>query len=64
MEPALKKLLMKLRQPIHVSYIAEHILKKDVYQTMEIIGELMEDGEVIESKYGKGYYILNNGVEK
>lgn len=63
MEPTLKTLLMKLRQPIHVSYIAEHILKKDTYQTMEIIGELIEQGEVIESKYGKGYYRLNNGAE-
>ena len=54
---------MKLRQPIHVSYIAEQILKKDTYQTMEIIGELIEQGEVIESKYGKGYYRLNNGAE-
>lgn len=51
-------ILQKLRQPVHISYIAERIVQKDIFKTQEIINEFVEDGLVVESEYGKGYYML------
>jgi len=51
-------ILQKLRQPVHISYIAERIVQKDIFETQEIINEFVEDGLVVESEYGKGYYML------
>ena len=53
-----KFILQKLRQPVHISYIAERIVQKDIFKTQEIINEFVEDGLVVESEYGKGYYML------
>ncbi len=51
-------ILQKLRQPVHISYIAERIVQKDIFETQEIINEFVEDGLVVESEYGKGYNML------
>ena len=53
-----KTLLSKLRQPVHISYIAEQIVNKSIFETQEIINDFVEEGLVVESEYGKGYYML------
>ena len=50
-------LLSKLRQPIHVSYICEHILKTNVDVCKEKITKLEKDGLIKMSEYGKDYYV-------
>jgi hypothetical protein len=61
MDDQQRKLLMsKLRQPIHVSYISQYILKEDLNKTKEIINSLIEDGILEESKYAKEYYVVKN----
>ena len=54
------KLLAKLRLPIHVTYISNHILKTSMNETEKLIGEMVEEGLIEESKYGKGYYVVKN----
>ena len=51
-------ILQKLRQPVHISYIAEQIVNKSIFETQEIINNFVEEGLVVESEYGKGYYML------
>jgi hypothetical protein len=56
----IKKLLDKLRRPVHVSYISKHLLRTPMDETEKFIQELVEKGLVEESKYGKGYYVIKN----
>jgi hypothetical protein len=59
MEEKLKKTLLgKLRQPIHIEYISNYIVKKSMEETMNIIDKLIEDGVIEESKYAKNYYVV------
>jgi hypothetical protein len=59
MEEKLKKTLLgKLRQPIHIEYISNYIVKKSMEETMRIINKLIEDGVIEESKYAKNYYVV------
>jgi hypothetical protein len=59
MEEKLKKTLLgKLRQPIHIEYISNYIVKKSMEETMNIINKLIEDGVIEESKYAKNYYVV------
>jgi DNA-binding IclR family transcriptional regulator len=51
-------LLAKLRRPIHVSYISRHLVKLPIDKTMDMLNEMVEEGLVEESKYGKGYYVI------
>ena len=61
MDTKVKKLLLgKLRQPIHISYIANYILKENLEKTQEIINLLIEDDIIQESKYAKEYYVIKN----
>lgn len=53
-----EKLLAKMRQPIHISYLAKYVVKDTIYNTQEIIFELMAEGLVEESIYAKKYYVL------
>lgn len=53
-----KSILQKLRRPVHISYIAERIVNKNLFETQEIINGFVEEGLVVESEYGKGYYML------
>lgn len=54
-----KKLLMsKLRQPVHIKYISDYIIKEDINKTKEILKILTDNGEIEESKYAKEYYVL------
>lgn len=58
MEKTLKLLESKLRRPIHISYISEHILKKDMGETKKLLTKLMEDGYVFESETAKDYFYI------
>ncbi len=61
MDTKVKKLLLgKLRQPIHISYIANYILKEDITKTKVIIDILIEEDVIEESKYAKEYYVIKN----
>ena len=50
-------LLSKLRQPLHINYICEHILKSNEGDCRKKINELIEKGLVKESEYGKDYFV-------
>ena len=50
-------LLSKLRQPLHISYICEHILKTNESDCRVKINELINDDLIEESQYGKDYYV-------
>ena len=52
-------LLSKLRQPLHITYICEHILKTNTENCRSKINSLIEDGLVKESEYGKDYFVTN-----
>lgn len=58
MDSTLKLLQSKLRQPIHITYISEHILRKDMDETRKLIGKLMTDGYVFESETSKDYFYI------
>ena len=42
-------LLSKLRQPLHISYICEHILKSNEEDCRKKIDELVKDGLIMMS---------------
>ena len=58
-----KILISKLRQPIHIDYISQYILKLPIDKTKEIINKLIEDGVVEESGYDKDYFVIKH-IEK
>lgn len=62
MEKELKLLQSKLKRPVHISFISEYILDKDIDTTRRIINELKVLGYVIESEIAEDYYKIN--VEK
>jgi len=49
-------LFSKLRQPVHISYIAKYILKVEEKEALEILDAYIKDGKIIESPLSKGYY--------
>jgi hypothetical protein len=53
-------LFSKLRQPVHVSYIAKYILKVEEKEALEILSKYIEAGEIIESPLSKGYFQTND----
>lgn len=53
-----ENLLAKLRLPIHITFISKHILKTSMAETERLIKEMVDDGLIEESKYGKGYYVV------
>jgi hypothetical protein len=58
MDRTVKILQSKLRRPIHITYISEHILKKDMNETRTLINKLMEEGYVFESETSKDYFYI------
>lgn len=58
MDKTIKLLESKLRRPIHITYISEHILKKDMAETRKLITKLMDDGYVFESETSKDYFYI------
>ena len=55
-----KLLMSKLRQPVHVSYIAQYILKTNEEETKKILEEYIENGQIKESEISQGYYVVTN----
>lgn len=53
-----KALLGKLRQPVHISYIAKYILKTTEPESIEILSTFIDEGVIEESKYAKNYFGL------
>ena len=51
-------LISKLRRPVHITFIAQHLTKTTVEQTRIYLNELIEQGLVEESQYGKDYYVV------
>lgn len=49
----------KMRQPIHITYLAKYILKKTLKETQEVIDRGIEMGIFELSKFD-GYYKLKN----
>jgi len=60
MEKELRLLQAKLRRPVHISFISEYILDKDMATTQKIINELKVLGYVVESEIAEDYYKINN----
>jgi hypothetical protein len=60
MEKELKLLQAKLRRPVHISFISEYILDKDMDSTRKIINALKVLGYVVESDTAEDYYKINN----
>ena len=58
MDKTIKLLQSKLRRPIHITYISEHILKKDITETRKLLTKLMEDGYMFESETSKDYFYI------
>jgi hypothetical protein len=54
------KLLDKLRRPVHITFISNHILKLSMEETEKFINEMIDEGLIEESKYGKGYYVVKS----
>ena len=53
-----KTLMSKFRQPIHINYIASHILRVPESEARTILNKLKEDGIIEESKYANDYYVV------
>ncbi len=53
-------LFSKLRQPVHISYIAKYILKLEEKEALQIIDNYIKTGEIIESPLSKGYYRISD----
>ena len=58
MDKTIKLLESKLRRPINITYISEHILKKDMNETRKLVTKLMEDGYMFESETAKDYFYI------
>ena len=53
-----KTLLSKLRQPIHIDYIAKYILKVSEDDARIELNKLIEENIIEESKYAKDYDVI------
>ena len=51
----------KLRQPIHITYIAKYILGMSIEETTKTLEECIEMG-LIEQTNQNGYYVLKSKV--
>jgi hypothetical protein len=50
--------MSKLRQPVHISYIAQYVLKTTEDETEKILKEYIDNGQIKESEISKGYYVV------
>ena len=55
-----KTLMSKLRQPIHIVYIAKYILKVSEDDARIELNKLIEENIIEESKYAKDYYVIKS----
>tara|TARA_R110000803_G_scaffold45238_7_gene95367 strand:- start:11687 stop:11890 length:204 start_codon:yes stop_codon:yes gene_type:complete len=56
----MSKIEGKLRIPIHISYIANFIVKDSIEKTKILLDKLIDDNIVMESEGSKGYYVLKS----
>ena len=52
--------MSKLRQPIHIDYIAKYILKVSEDDARIELNKLIEENIIEESKYAKDYYVIKS----
>ena len=57
-----RKLLNKLRSPIHISFIAESILECNEYNAKEILKDYIEEGVIEEMKENKNFYKIKSNA--
>lgn len=57
-----RKLLNKLRSPIHISFIAESILECNEYNAKEILKDYIEEGLIEELKDIKNFYKIKSNA--
>jgi hypothetical protein len=57
-----RKLLNKLRSPIHISFIAESILDCNEYNAKEILKDYIEEGVIEEMKENKNFYKIKSNA--
>ena len=50
-------LLRKLEIPVHINYISDYILRVGIDETRKRIEQLVSEGILEESQYGKEYYV-------
>ena len=53
-----KTLLSKLRQPIHISYISQYILRVSEEETRTTLKQLIEENVSEESMFAKDYFLI------
>ena len=53
-----KTLLSKLRQPIHISYISQYILRTSEEETRETLNQLIKEDVIEESMFAKDYFLI------
>lgn len=53
-------LLSKLRQPVHISFIASNILREPISKTKEILDDLKNEGIIEESELAKDYFHVSS----
>jgi hypothetical protein len=59
-DKVIKTLMSKLRQPVHIDYIAKYILRVSEDDTRIELNKLLEENVIEESKYAKDYYVIKN----
>jgi hypothetical protein len=57
-----RKLLNKLRSPIHISFIAESILECNEYNAKEILKDYIEEGVIEEMTDNKNFYKIKSNA--
>ena len=50
-------LLRNLEKPLHITYICDSIFRVGIDETRKRIDQLVGEGILEESKYGKEYYV-------
>ena len=53
-----KTLLSKLRQPIHINYISQYILRTSEEETRETLNKLIKEDVIEESMFAKDYFLI------
>jgi hypothetical protein len=53
-----KTLLSKLRQPIHINYISQYILRTSEEETRETLNQLIKEDVIEESMFAKDYFLI------
>jgi hypothetical protein len=52
--------MSKLRQPVHISYIAKNIFKVSEDEAEQILKQYIQNGQIKESEISQGHYVVSN----